>query len=451
MLEEQQQIYWYSGLYLQPQHFQSIDLHHSFMLARCRQFSQPYNQGYFECVINDGLLNEFTLRIEQIKAILPSGYYLEYPGNCILPDKCLSFMRNSDDKLINLWIALKRFNSKHANVSSSKDKRGSTRWVSSENEIIMRDIYHESPEVGITRIKYDVQIVTDEEKNNSTDCEFLPLTRIICEGKRIIIDPEYTFPSLRISADSVLKKKTAEIYSDLHNYKCKLEEYRYASQSLGDGDLVYLLILCAINRTLPMLASFLNEDITHPWLYYMELRQLVGEISSFDSNKFSELEVGDLTYKHFSQISCFSDIHRYLKLLLDVLCCDKNMSLAFNHITTDTLVCDFNGWLMKENSQYFIKLKSNFFKNKATNSFYFSEIKIAPNDHINMIIQHALPGIPLTNADVGAERKNIVLLKLDINSELWKEAEAHKKISFYWSHCPKDLQVELVQVAAHNI
>ncbi len=52
MQEEEQLIYWYSGLYLQPQHFQSIDLHHSLSHACQKQgLSQPYYQGYYECHI----------------------------------------------------------------------------------------------------------------------------------------------------------------------------------------------------------------------------------------------------------------------------------------------------------------------------------------------------------------------------------------------------------------
>lgn len=98
MQEEQQLVYWFSGLYLQPQHFQSTDLHHSFMLARTRQLSQPYNQGYYEHRINDELLNEYTVRVEKIKAVLSSGYYLEFPGNCVLQDKCLTNLRDSEPK-----------------------------------------------------------------------------------------------------------------------------------------------------------------------------------------------------------------------------------------------------------------------------------------------------------------------------------------------------------------
>ncbi|EHD1191810.1 type VI secretion system baseplate subunit TssK, partial [Escherichia coli] len=169
MQEEEQLVYWYSGLYLQPQHFQSIDLHHSFMLARTRQLSQPHHQGYYECRINDDLLKEYTVRIEKIKAVLSSGHYIEYPGNCVVQDKCLTNLRGTDPGTVTLWLALKRFNSGHKNVSGINDKRGSARWVSSDDEGNMRNVYHDSQDAGITRIKYDIQILTDEEKENTTD------------------------------------------------------------------------------------------------------------------------------------------------------------------------------------------------------------------------------------------------------------------------------------------
>ncbi|ELN1259967.1 type VI secretion system baseplate subunit TssK, partial [Escherichia coli] len=223
MQEEQQLVYWYSGLYLQPQHFQSIDLHHSFMLARNRQLSQPHNQGYYECRINDELLKEYTVRIEKIKAVLSSGYYLEYPGNCVIQDKCLTNLRGTDPKSIKLWLALKRFNSGHKNVSNLSDKRGSSRWVSSDDKNNMRNVYHDSQDVGITRIKYDVQILTDEEKDNTTDCEYLPLARIIHSNNTLCIDDEYSFPALRLSANHVIRDKIAEIHSAILFYKNKLE------------------------------------------------------------------------------------------------------------------------------------------------------------------------------------------------------------------------------------
>ncbi|ENJ1428230.1 type VI secretion system baseplate subunit TssK, partial [Escherichia coli] len=281
MQEEQQLVYWFSGLYLQPQHFQSTDLHHSFMLARTRQLSQPYNQGYYEHRINDELLNEYTVRVEKIKAVLSSGYYLEYPGNCVLQDKCLTNLRDSESQKVNLWLAIKRFNSAHTNVSGVNDKRGSSRWVSSDDPREMRNVYHDSQDAAITRIKYDIQILTDEEKENTTDCEYLPLTRVIHGNNTLRIDDEFSFPTLRLSANHILRDKIMEIYSDIKFLKNKLEEYRYTERTVADGHLYDFLLLCAVNRILPLLSSFINEDVIHPWLYYMALCQLVGEISTF--------------------------------------------------------------------------------------------------------------------------------------------------------------------------
>ncbi|WP_247999703.1 type VI secretion system baseplate subunit TssK [Escherichia marmotae] len=453
MQEEEQLVYWYSGLYLQPQHFQSIDLHHSFMLARTRQLSQPHHQGYYECRISDDLLKEDTVRIEKIKAVLSSGYYVEYPGNCVVQDKCLTNLRGTDPGTVNLWLALKRFNSSHKNVSSVNDKRGSVRWVSSDDESNMRNVYHDSQDVGITRIKYDIQILTDEEKENSTDFEYLPLIRVIYGNNTLRIDDEYSFPAMRLSANHKLRDKIAEIHSDINSYKNKLEEYRYTERTVSDGHLYNFLILCAINRTLPLLSSFINEDAIHPWLYYMALCKFTGEISTFQHFGFSDSRIVDLSYNHYDQISCFSNLQYYIKLILENLCRDKIISFEFKKTTTNTLICDFDEYSSRNNSEYYIKLISDTFR--KNNSIALSEIKIAPSEHIDLIIQHALPGINLTVMDVVTSelqvRENIILLKIDKHSELWKLAQVQKMVAFYWSCGPDDLLVELVLSQEKNM
>ncbi|EHO3245209.1 type VI secretion system baseplate subunit TssK [Escherichia coli] len=446
MQEEQQLVYWFSGLYLQPQHFQSTDLHHSFMLARTRQLSQPYNQGYYEHRINDELLNEYTVRVEKIKAVLSSGYYLEYPGNCVLQDKCLTNLRDSESQKVNLWLAIKRFNSAHTNVSGVNDKRGSSRWVSSDDPREMRNVYHDSQDAAITRIKYDIQILTDEEKENTTDCEYLPLTRVIHGNNTLRIDDEFSFPTLRLSANHILRDKIMEIYSDIKFLKNKLEEYRYTERTVADGHLYDFLLLCAVNRILPLLSSFINEDVIHPWLYYMALCQLVGEISTFHTAGFSDNNAFDLSYKHYDQISCFSNLQHHIKWLLDDFCRAKIISFKFKQLTTDTFVCDVDEYSPKNNVEFYIKLTSNFFKNN--NVIALSEIKIAPEEHMGIIIQHALPGIGFTVIDANTSelqvRENIIWLKIDKYSELWRLAMAKKKVAFYWSYNPDDLLVELV-------
>ncbi|HEE9719138.1 TPA: type VI secretion system baseplate subunit TssK, partial [Escherichia coli] len=93
-----------------------------------------------------------------------------------------------------------------------------------------------------------------------------------------------------------------------------------------------------------------------------------------------------------------------------------------------------------------IKLTSDTFKNN--NLVALSEIRIAPSEHLELIIQHALPGINFTVMDVVTSdlqvRENIIWLQIDKHSELWLLAQDKKKVAFYWSCTPDDLLVELV-------
>ncbi len=139
--------------------------------------------------------------------------------------------------------------------------------------------------------------------------------------------------------------------------------------------------------------------------------------------------------------------------MLDNLCRDKIISVEFKKITTDTLVCNFDEYSSRNNSDYYIKLTSETFK--KNNSIALPEIKIAPSEHIDLIIQHALPGITFTVMDVVTSelqvRDNIIWLKIDKNSELWKSAQVQKRVAFYWSCSPDDLLVELVLSQEKNM
>ncbi|EFH3288672.1 type VI secretion system baseplate subunit TssK, partial [Escherichia coli] len=224
------------------------------------------------------------------------------------------------------------------------------------------------------------------------------------------------------------------------------EKYRYTERTVSDGHLYNFLILCAINRTLPLLSSFINEDAIHPWLYYMALCQFAGEISTFHNSGLSDTRIVELSYNHYEQISCFSDLQYYIKLILDDSCRDKIISVEFRKITTDTLICNFDEYGAGSNSDYYIKLTSDTFrKNKL---IALPEIKIAPSEHIDMIIQHALPGIKFTVMDAVTSdlqvRENTIWLKIDKHSELWTLAQTQKRVAFYWSCSPDDLLVELV-------
>ncbi|MBX9477237.1 type VI secretion system baseplate subunit TssK [Yersinia enterocolitica] len=459
MYNEYKQIYWYSGLYLQPQHFQSVDLHHSYMLAQHRSIAQPWNFGYYECKINHNALKESILKIDQLKAILPSGYYLEYPGNCTIPQRHLFGSKITDGNPVKFWIALRRFDPRFSNVSDSTDKVGNTRWVSTAEEQTMRDVYHNGPETGITRISYNIHIITDDEKDHMLDCELLPLTRLIYETNGIIVDPNFTPPSLTISHSEVLKRTITDIYSSLCSCTHKLDECKHTELNSvsfrKNGNIVRLLMLCIFNRTLPLLESWQQERLVHPWYFFNLLCQLAGELSSFDKTSPSlttdKKQHCVIKYDHYDLFACFSSIKDHLSNLLAKLSLDENISVPLQKVSSGI----FSGDIVNDDSvrcgSAYIMLKSESFTQRNKLLIHTPDMKIASVGDINTIIQHALPGIPMQLIEFAPgglpERMDTLWLKIDTDHSIWENIQKQKNIAFYWVASPDDLYIELVIVA----
>lgn len=448
MYPEQQQVYWHSGVYLQPQHLQSVDLHHSFMLARQRLLTQPWNVGIIKFNLNQDLLLDFTLKIEQLRAILPSGDYLEFPGNCVLLPRQFNEEWKQLEKKFMLWIALRRFDPKHINVGESL----SNRWVRECDDCTMKDIHFEGPESNVSRILYSVQLLCDEEKDVAVDCELIPLLQLRYENNQVIIDPEFFPPSISIDGPTNLKSYLLGLCAELAYRTHHFEQFKrdFTEESRSSGNISQFLVLQSLGRTLLLLRHYCRTPLMHPWLIYGLLLQLAGELYCFsEGEKINSEWLEDVDfppYDHFNLYACFSKARRRLMLLLD--------ELALKESAWITLIPDeekiFYGDLdTSENCKIdsaFIMLYSESIHSE--DYIDITEFKIAPASDIATIIYHALPGIEaqkLVEPPHGISvRKDSVYFLLNTKHKLWKEVEIQKKLAFYWVDAPEDLQVRIL-------
>lgn len=67
MIQAQLPVYWYSGLYLQPQHFQSMDLHQSWQHAQHWRHGKPWQSGIVKAQVNPHALLDFTVEFHALK------------------------------------------------------------------------------------------------------------------------------------------------------------------------------------------------------------------------------------------------------------------------------------------------------------------------------------------------------------------------------------------------
>ncbi|EMF07039.1 type VI secretion system baseplate subunit TssK [Serratia marcescens] len=454
MYPELQQIYWYSGVYLQPQHLQSVDLHHNYMLSRQRQLSQPWNFGMIQCSFNPETLVDYTLKIERLQAILPSGDYLEYPGNCALQSRTFRDAWKQTNAPLTLWLVLRRFDPGHANVGDSPNSR----WLKPHEEGVMKDVYFNGPECSVARILYNVQILSDEEKQSVVDCEFLPLMRLRHENDRVVADPSFCPPLVILSGYPTLQTLLDGLYAELANRAHQLEEYKRPALLRSDnrGDMPQLLTMRSLNRTLPLLYHYCRTPTIHPWLIYGLLAQLIGELSSFSEQcSFNGEWEGDdplLPYDHFNLFACFASARKLIFTLLNNLVLEDNTWVTLNADDQRIFRGDLQSLSWKKADSVLLMLRSE--NLTSTDHFDNNCFKLAPESSMSTLIQHALPGIAMTWLNPTPrgvpQRKDAFYFRLSQQDGLWKSIEQQKSIAFYWDGAPADLQVQVIFMGGNN-
>ncbi|MCX9039076.1 type VI secretion system baseplate subunit TssK, partial [Citrobacter portucalensis] len=396
MYPEFQQIYWYSGVYLQPQHFQSVDLHHNYMLSRHRQLSHPWNVGIIHCDFNPDTLVDFRLKIDRLQALLPSGDYLEYPGNCMLRSRQFRDVWQQLEKPFTLWLALRRFDPSHINVGDSTNSR----WVKPQHEDVMKDVYSSSPECSVSRIIYNVQILSDEEKKDVVDCEFLPLLQLRYENDRAIVDPYFCPPLVTLNGSPVLKALLDGLYAELANRAHQLAEYKRPDKSGNTerADMTQVLIMCSLNRTLPLLDHYCHTPMVHPWVIYGLLVQLAGELSSFSEqctfNGEWEGESQLSAYDHSNLYLCFTRARKLIINLLNNLTLEDNIRVALSADDQRVFRGNLQSMPWGIAGSVLLMLRSETLT--VAECSRCTDFKIAPESTMLMLIQHALPGITVS-------------------------------------------------------
>lgn len=458
MLPEQQQIYWYSGLYLQPQHFQSADLHQSWMHSRTLQLAQPWHYGVIECAWNPAALIDLTGEVTRLRLIMPGGLYLEYPGNCQIEKRSFRQAWKHRDRPFTLWLALRKFDPQRQNVSVVKDENAQavTRWVSSSEEYAMKDVYHQGPETSVPHISYNLKLMWDEEKEEAVDYDCFPLAQFRFDGQCATENEQFAPPAMTLSASSTLAATLDLIYHELSSRAKMLEEYKRSERLVGGSDnsesVIQLLAMRSLNRALPLLALYRQAPQCHPWLMYAQLVQLIGEFSSFndDCNFHGEWSHGGdalLPYNHDSLLICFESARRTLIGLLNGLVLEENTYITLERDEQRIYRSNFDSQRSGQARHLYLLLRSAQFT-QAGGEQQVESMKLATADSIEALIQHALPGITLQSCSLpprGVPKRNDSrYFIIDRQSALWQKIEGDQQVGFYWIQAPDDLQVQLL-------
>ncbi len=459
-MEQKQPIFWYQGLFLQPQHFQQHDLYLQSLLYPFQAYQQPYFWGVCRVNILEAALKNRIFEISAGEFIYPDGTRVVFPDNAVLQPRSFKGVW-SEDKPLNVYLGLRKWNTRGENVAVLNNPDDiftvGTRFVAGVDPREERDIHGSGPPAQINFLNYLVKIFWENEVDKAGDYDLLPVALLEREKEEIRLSPRFVPPIVTISASGVLLQMLRDIREQVTTRCHILEEYKIPreaqSADIGLHFLVYLLALRSLNRYVPLLHHFAETPDIHPWHIYGLLRQLIGELSTFTDRvdalgrvkEGSELLPG---YNHSDIGGCFDEARLLISELLN------SITLGAENIIH--LVRD-GGYFkaaipldaFDSRNVFYLVVKTSRDRGEILDMLQ-NVAKVSSEEHMPTLIKRALTGIPLeyslTSQPGLPKRPDSMYFKLDRSSNHWLEIQKGQNICMHWSEAPEDTAVELVIV-----
>lgn len=451
-----QSVFWHQGLFLQPQHFQQLELHQQFSRSPFVRMINPYPWGVERLEVAEAALSNRMVELRQLKILLSDQTYLEYPGNMVIAGRSFDKIWTDPDLPLNVYLALRRFSPAEANVtvvdSMSQATEVRTRFASLSNPSEAVDVYLGSGQAVMPTIMHVARLVFENELDGLDDHEVMPLMRLTLEGDQVRQVSQQLPPLLSLGASPVLANIVRDIRDDMLGRLRQLEEYKSPrGVNAEDLDANFLMMMQAVqvlNRHVPALTHVLEVSSVHPWYVYGQLRQCVGELSTFSSRfdvygRLQGHENGLPPYDHTSLGACFMRAREIVSQLLSEIAMGPEFHVTLplqDGVFWGTIPLDYFG----NRHRFYLILQSELVRDLDVRSLLGSA-RLAALDSLTDLIDHALPGVELIELPGPPQglprRSDARYFRIEQMSEGWEQVEQTGKIAFDWPEAPDDLRV----------
>jgi type VI secretion system protein ImpJ len=461
MINIQKPLYWHQGLFLQPQHFQLLDLSMKSHLAPIYNYMTPFLWGTGEIHIQRTALGARSFDLIKGDFLFPDGTYAVVPGNAIIESRSFNEAWVEGGKPFSVYVGVKKWNANGENVTSLQKLEGlsevTTRFVTTHDPEEVSDLHSGGPRAHVRNMHYLLKIFWELELEQLGDYLMIEVAQIERMGEEIRLSEHFVPPCLTLSGSEPLNRLVKEIRDQITARSHQLEEMKrqrgIQTAEFGSRDMVFLLALRSLNRYVPMFLHLTETNQVHPWIVYGALRQLIGELSSFSErvNVLGEVADGSnilLPYDHMNLWNCFSVAQMLITQLLFEI----------------TAGPDYVIRLLPDGTYYGAELKPAIFEGR--NRFYLvlkteedpklilptisTVAKLSAREHMPILIARALPGIKLEHLSVLPQelprRLRSLYFAIDHHSDQWNMIVKNHNIALYWDSAPDDLEVELMVV-----
>lgn len=442
-------VFWYSGQFLDPQHFQQADCHHYHQLAASLSLNQPWPWGVDKLELDDAALSYGIVKIEKADFLFQDGSRTiiethREDGNAVMEPRPLETIWPDRHKSLTLYAGLAKMAAKKnvagcliSKASPQSDDLPSAhgRYLAAEVDEMLTDRYalpHPSlPDnsAPVRTLYYYVRLFTAEECRSRGDHNLFPLIRLKDQSLGPRLDPQWCPPLTRIAASPALLKTARAFETRLASLVGHLAPMRPANlYAAFSGQTTNLLSVAAI--TLSNLKMLLNRPNGQPWELFAVLRQgLAGMSSSLQLNDDTAAISGDLQFNHNSPLESLLPLEQCYTRILGAVMPEIVAETPFN-IQDDLLVASLAPEAAFAHLEPLLMIKID-----ASVQELLAEGRLLAGspDDVREALARAVPALPLkpVAAPVGQPAgPDIHYLKPDRSAPAWKRVLKDGRFAF---------------------
>jgi type VI secretion system ImpJ/VasE family protein len=313
-------VHWHEGLFLQAHHLQRNQKAITDCISDERRLSWAYPYGVIEARLNRDDLEAMRIRFDRLRAIMPSGMEVNYPGEAELPSIDIKQSFAAGGGALNIFLGVPLWFDSRANaVEMGRETDSRVKVLYRLNEVECADENSGENRKPVMMRRVNARLMLEDE--DRSDLEVIPLLRVVqATGQKAGLprqDSEYSGPCIVLSGSPVLVELVRDLASQVEAARkelvVQLTRGGFSLDNMRGVQFEQIMRLRTLNRFSARLPSLAEAPNVAPFFMYLELRELLGELTALHPDR----DVFDVpAYDHDDPYLVFGELSSKIRSLL---------------------------------------------------------------------------------------------------------------------------------------
>lgn len=422
-------IAWTEGMALSPHHFQYADEHVESQFME-ESHSRAFGWGLRDFVLDENALRNGVVQIRSCSGYFPDGHFFSVaPGGAGLETRSLAEHLLPSLESIGIYIGQALPIPGRPALGQSYERKeeslpdllagGAPRTIGFATPVYR--LLFSSEEMSAYRVLKVGEITRDEQGLPALSLQFIPsLVRIGASPLLLSI--------LQKVLDACVEKQTT---------------LRAQRAGAASGNLEPLLLLLALQGSIPVLSHFQTKGLCHPEMLFLELCRLASGLEVY-----TKAPTGVPGYVHDALGKTFRSLSETIFQALRV---EQKMDFSIAVFTQQNPMVyqAAPSWNLTECSSYFLAIRSGLARTQLIQEVGRS-IKVSAPTQLQGLVTSAMRGIEISPVDEAPasirDADKLVFFRIQTSGNFWEEIVRSRNIAAYVTPALQLQEISLIGV-----